>query len=102
MTFPAVPTGDTGASARRDIELTPNWSLLERRIAPALCAEFMWMFRQAGVEHYKHRETRRYLLLGQGGACVVRTEKGFEEVNFEEEWQRVSGRRTGEENGHHE
>ena len=99
MTFPAVPKG---APARREIELTPNWSPLECRLPPALCAEFMWMFRQAGVEHYKHRDTRRYLLLGQGGECVARTEKGFEEVDFEEEWQRVSGRRTGEENGHHE
>ena len=97
MTHPTVPTG---ATTRRDIEVTPNWTPLECRLPPALCAEFMWMFRQAGVEHYKHRDTRRYLLLGQSGECVVRMESGFEEVDFEEEWERVSGRRKGEPNGH--
>lgn len=99
MTHPAVPTG---ATVRRDIERTPNWTPLECRLPPVLCAEFMWMFRQAGVEHYKHRDTRRYLLLGQGGECVARTDNGFEEVDFEEEWQRVSGRRKGEADGHRE
>lgn len=97
MTYPAVPKD---ALAKREIELTPNRSPLEGRLPPALCAEFMWMFRQAGVEHYKHSDTRRYLLLGQSGECVARTDGGFEEVDFEEEWQRVSGRRKGEADGH--
>jgi hypothetical protein len=99
MTHPAVPTG---ATVKHDIELTPNWTPLECRLPPVLCAEFMWMFRQAGVEHYKHRDTRRYLLLGQGGECVARTDGGFEEVDFEKEWQRVSGRRKGEADGQRE
>lgn len=99
MTHPSVPTG---ANVKHDIELTPNWTPLECRLPPVLCAEFMWMFRQAGVEHYKHRDTRRYLLLGQGGECFARTDRGFEEVDFEEEWQRVSGRRKGEADGYRE
>ena len=68
MIHPSVPTG---APVKHDIELSPNWKPLEYRLPPALCAEFMWMFRQAGVEHYKHRDTRRYLLLGQGGECEI-------------------------------
>lgn len=99
MIHPSVPTG---VPVKQDIELSPNWKPLESRLPPVLCAEFMWMFRQAGVEHYKHRDTRRYLLLGQGGECFARRGSGFEEVDFEEEWQRVSGRRKGEADGHRE
>ena len=47
------------------IETGPaNWTPLEDRIGNR-CAEFMWMFRQNGLEYYKHIETRRYLILDQ-------------------------------------
>jgi hypothetical protein len=36
------------------IALIANWEPLERLLAPDLCAEFMWMFREGGIEHYKH------------------------------------------------
>ena len=35
------------------VELTANWTPLERRLTPVQCAEFMWMYREDGVEHYK-------------------------------------------------
>jgi hypothetical protein len=48
------------------VEITPNWVPLEQRLVQ-LCAEFMWMYRQDGIEYYKHRDTRRYLLLAEDG-----------------------------------
>ena len=69
-----------------------NWVPLERLLAPKLCAEFMWMFREAGIEHYKHIVTRRYLRLDQHGRCLASTCSGLKEVLFEQEWSRVSGR----------
>jgi hypothetical protein len=74
------------------IGLIANWELLERLVAPELCAEFMWMFREAGIEHYKHIVTRRYLRLDQHGRCFASTGSGLKEVLFEQEWSRVSGR----------
>jgi len=80
------------------IELTLNWKPLEAKLAPAECSEFMWMFRENGVEHYKHIETRLYLLLKADGQCLVRTGKGIKDAAFEQEWNRVSGRNRGAEN----
>ena len=80
------------------IELTPNWKPLEAKLAPAECAEFMWMFRENGVEYFKHIDTRLYLLLKADGQCLVRTGNGIQEAAFEREWKRVSGRSGGEEN----
>jgi len=77
------------------VEITPNWTLLERRLPPERCAEFMWMFRENGVDHYKHIVTRRYLRLDQGGRCLAWTDGGLKEVPFEQEWKRVSGRPRG-------
>lgn len=77
------------------IETTPNWAPLEAKLAPEHCAEFMWMFREGGVEHFKHILTRRYLLLDASGQCVARTATGFYEVPFLDEWKRVSGRLEG-------
>jgi len=57
----------------------------------------MWMYRLNGVEYYKHRETRLYLLLTGEGQCLVRTGDGVTEAGFEQEWRRVSGRSGGEE-----
>ena len=54
---------------RRDpaMELEPaNWKPLEMRIGER-CAEFMWMWRQNGLEYYKHIDTRRYLILDAEG-----------------------------------
>jgi hypothetical protein len=76
-------------------ELIPNWTLLEQKLSPELCAEFMWMYRDAGLEHYKHIVTRRYLRLDQAGRCLVWTDAGLWEVPFESEWKRVSGRTGG-------
>lgn len=50
------------------------------------------MYRQAGLDHYKHVETRRYLRLGGEGGCFAPAEVGWKEVPFEDEWKRVSGR----------
>lgn len=80
------------------IELTPNWKPLEAKLAPAECAEFMWMFRENGVEYYKHIETRLYLLLTAAGQWFTRPGNGIQEATFEQEWKRVSGRNRGEEN----
>ncbi len=74
------------------IEIVANWTPLENRLSPKLCAEFMWMYRENGVEHYKHIVTRRYLRLDRGGRCLAWTDDGLKEVPFEQEWRRVSGR----------
>ena len=53
---------DNGKQASA-MELEPaNWNPLELRIGTR-CSEFMWMFRENGLEHYKHIDTRRYLIL---------------------------------------
>jgi hypothetical protein len=70
----------------------PNWALLEQQLTPRQCAEFMWMYWQGGLDHYKHIETRRYLRLDGEGRCFVPAEVGWKEVPFEDEWKRVSGR----------
>ena len=80
------------------IELTANWAPLEAKLTPAQCGEFMWMFRDGGVEHYKHIVMRRYLLLDQEGRCLSRTPDGLVQVPFGMEWKRVTGRAGGEEN----
>ena len=51
-----------------------NWIPLETKLRqsgiPATgCAEFMWMWRDRGIEFYKHIDTRRYLLLDTEGRC---------------------------------
>lgn len=69
-----------------------NWTPLEQLISPRLCAEFMWMFQIAGLEHYKHIETRRYLRLDGEGKCYVPADPGWKEVPFEDEWKRITGR----------
>jgi hypothetical protein len=86
------------------VELTANWAPLEHKLTPVQCAEFMWMYREDGVEHYKHIVSRRYLLLDQDGRCLVRTAEGLTEAPFEQEWRRVTGRtggsdRDGDRNG---
>ncbi len=77
------------------IKLIANWTPLEHRLAPELRAEFMWMYRENGVEHYKHIVTRRYLRLDQSARSLAWTGDGLKEVPFEQEWKRVSGRAGG-------
>ena len=72
-------------------EATPNWAPLEARLTPELCAEFMWMLRKDGVEHYKHIQTRRYLRLTADGRCASEAEH-----SFEDHWKFVSGRAGGQ------
>jgi len=74
------------------IELIANWTPLEHQLEPELCAEFMWMLGENGVEYYKHIATRRYLYLDKDGRCLAWTNDGLKEVPFEQEWKRVSGR----------
>ena len=43
---------------------TPNWVPLETKLRETgrpigLCAAFMWMWRDRGIEFYKHIDTRR-------------------------------------------
>ena len=61
-----------------------NWTPLQRRIGRQ-CAEFMWMFRQDGVEFYKHIQTRRYLLLESESRCYRQIAGALVEVDFEQE-----------------
>ena len=52
----------------------------------------MWMYRETGVEHYKHIMTRRYLRLDQAGRCLAWRDGELKEVPFEQEWKHISGR----------
>lgn len=82
-----------GSMQATSIELAPpTWTPLERHLKQPECVEFMWMYRQAGLNHYKHIETRRYLRLDGDGRCFVPAVVGWKEVLFENEWKRVSGR----------
>jgi hypothetical protein len=85
--------------AHPEVETTPNWALLEAKLPGELCAEFMWMYRERGIEFYKHSITRRYLLLDASGKCLARTAGGLCEIPFEDEWKRVSGRAEGDNDG---
>lgn len=61
-----------------------NWMPLEKRIR-SQCAEFMWMYRQDGVEFYKHIQTRRYLLLDSASRCYRQIGGELVEVDFEDQ-----------------
>ena len=69
----------------------PNWAPLEAMGGPELCCRFMWMWRQSGIEFFKHIDTRRYLLLDSSGRCYRQTEGGFEPMDVETELKRVKG-----------
>ena len=71
------------------MELEPaNWAPLERRIG-SRCGEFMWMYREGGLEHYKHIDTRRYLILDAKGRSYVRRGEDLVRSNFRREFRRV-------------
>lgn len=88
----ALFSSKTDMSAAVSLGLTANWKPLEGWLSPALCGEFMWMYRENGVEQYKHIETRRYLRLDASGRCLIFSDGNFKEVSFEDEWKRVTGR----------
>jgi hypothetical protein len=92
--IPALFLTETDRSVAVTVAMIADWAPLEKRLPPKLWAEFVWMFRQGGIEHYKHIVTRRYLRLDHSGRCLVATGQGFREVPFEQEWRRVT-RRTG-------
>ncbi len=78
------------------VTTTPNWTPLEVRLTSLsgqidIIREFMWMYRDEDVriEYYKHRFTRRYLLLHEDGRCFRRAELGLVEADFQKELQRV-------------
>ena len=81
---------DHGAGQRGSaMELEPaNWEPLERRIGER-CGEFMWMYREGGLEHYKHIDTRRYLILDAKGRSYVRRGGALVRGNFRKEFRRV-------------
>jgi len=71
------------------MELEPaNWKPLELRIG-SRCAEFMWMFRENGLEHYKHIDTRRYLILDAEGRSYACRDGETVRVDFQKEFCRV-------------
>jgi hypothetical protein len=71
------------------MELEPvNWKPLELLIG-SRCREFMWMWRESGLEYYKHIDSRRYLILDAEGHCYGRREQ-LVPVDFQEELRRVT------------
>lgn len=75
---------------------TANWTPLEVRLKSLggrtnVIREFMWMYgdRDTRIEYYKHRFTRRYLLLHEDGRCFRRAESGLVEAEFHDELHRV-------------
>ena len=71
-----------------EVELA-NWQPLENRIGPR-CAEFMWMWRENGVEYYKHIATRRYLMLDSQGQCYASEGGHLAAADFRKELRRVT------------
>ena len=71
------------------MELEPaNWKPLELLIG-SRCVEFMWMWRENGLEYYKHIDSRRYLVLDAEGRCYGRQQQ-LVRVDFHEELRRVT------------
>ena len=82
---PRVGVGLPGSA----MELGPvNWKPLELRIGHR-CGEFMWMWREHGLEYYKHIDTRRYLILDAKGRSYVRRGGILVRVDFRQEFRRV-------------
>ena len=74
----------------QEMEFEPaNWKPLEIQIGE-WCAEFMWMWRQNGLEYYKHIDTRRYLILDAEGRCYIRRDGDLVVVDFAEEFRRFA------------
>ena len=47
------------------------------------------MWREDSLEHYKHIDTRRYLILDAKGRSYVRRDGDMLRVNFRKEFRRV-------------
>ena len=74
----------------QEMEFEPaNWKPLEIQIGQR-CVEFMWMWRQNGLEYYKHVDTRRYLVLDAEGRTYRRGDGDLVVVDFAEELCRVA------------
>ena len=78
------------------VTTTPNWIPFEVKLKSLgshtdVIHEFMWMCgdEESRIEYYKHRFTRRYLLLREDGRCFRRAESGLVEADFQKELQRV-------------
>lgn len=72
------------------LEVGPaNWTPLELRIG-SRCTEFMWMYRRNGREHYKHIDTRRYIILDARGACFRQHRGDLIPADFHDELRRVT------------
>lgn len=71
---------------------SPNWKPLEKVVGPDGCEAFMWMWREGGIEAYKHIRTRRYLLLDSEGRCFRRGLDGLERTDLNSELERVMER----------
>ena len=72
----------------------PNWKPLDGMVGPSGCEEFMWMWREAEVEVYKHIRTRRYLLLDSAGHFYRRGPNGLEMADAQAEPRRAAERRA--------
>lgn len=72
-----------------------NWAPLETMLrqtgrSVSLCASFMWMYRENGIEFYKHIDTRHYLLLDSQLRCWRQGTHGLELSNFDREFDLVA------------
>jgi hypothetical protein len=50
----------------------------------------MWMWREGGIQFYKHICTRRYLLLDTAGRCYQRGPAGLKPADVQAELKRVT------------
>lgn len=83
-------TKDLGAA-----NWTPIETMLRQTGRPvSLCGSFMWMYRQNGIEFYKHIDTRRYILLDSQLRCWRHGKHGLEPSDFDREFDLVTGEST--------
>jgi hypothetical protein len=83
-------TKDLGAA-----NWTPLETLLRQTGRPvSLCGSFMWMYRQNGIEFYKHIDTRRYLLLDSQLRCWRQGEHRLEPSDFDRQFDLATGTGT--------
>jgi hypothetical protein len=73
----------------------PNWLPLETKLRESgrpvsLCTAFMGMWRERGIDFYKHIDTRRYLLLGSDRRCWRQGAREPELADFAREFHRVT------------
>ena len=68
----------------------PDWKPLQQLVGPEGCGEFMWMWREGGIQFYKHICTRRYLLLDTAGRCYQRGPAGPQLADAQVELKQVT------------